>query len=91
MYLYCIANSSGECKFGFSGEPLKRLRALQTGSSEELFLVESIAVPKDRVRELETLLHTEVGLYRRVKGEWFRIDAAEGAGLLTWFGIRYLD
>jgi len=48
-------------------------------------------VPKDRVRELETLLHTEVGLYRRVKGEWFRIDAAEGAGLLTWFGIRYLD
>ena len=89
MYLYCIANSSGQCKFGFSGEPLKRLSALQTGSSEELFLIESLAVPQDRVRELERTLHREIGSYRRTRGEWFDIDAATGASLLTWFGIHY--
>ena len=89
MFLYCIASNSGHCKFGFSSEPLKRLRALQTGSSEELFLIESISVPADRVRELERLLHREIGLHRRVRGEWFAVDAETGAGLLTWFGIHY--
>ena len=89
MFLYCIANSSGQCKFGFSGEPQQRLRALQTGSSDELFLIESLAVPRDRVRELERLLHAEIGTYRRTRGEWFDIDAETGANLLTWFGIHY--
>ena len=89
MFLYCIANSSGQCKFGFSGEPQQRLRALQTGSSEELFLIESLSVPRDRVRELERELHREIGLHRRTRGEWFDIDAEKGANLLTWFGIHY--
>ena len=91
MFLYCISNDNGMCKFGFSGEPLKRLRALQTGSSDTLHLIETVAVPEGRVRELENTLHREIGAHRRVRGEWFAIDAAEGASLMQWFAIHYLS
>ena len=89
MYLYCIANSQGLCKFGFSGEPLKRLGALQTGSPDQLHLVESVVVPEDRVREYERLLHSEFG-HLRVRGEWFNCSAEAGASYLQWFAIHYL-
>jgi hypothetical protein len=89
MYLYCISNTQGQCKFGFSGEPLKRLRALQTGSSDELFLIESIRVDGSRVRELERELHKEIGAYRKCRGEWFNVAAEEGAAILQWFGIHH--
>lgn len=90
MYLYCI--SSGDlCKFGFSGEPLKRLRALQTGSGTELTLVHSVLVEDSSlIREYERVLHQEIGLHRRVRGEWFRIDTGTARDLLTWFEIHYL-
>jgi hypothetical protein len=90
MYLYCIANDQGLCKFGFSGEPLKRLRALQTGSPDPLFLVESVSVGDRNVREMERLLHREFG-HLRARGEWFRCTPEQGAGYLTWFGIHYLS
>lgn len=91
MFLYCISNDNGMCKFGFSGEPLKRLRALQTGSSDTLHLIETVGVPRHRVRELERVLHKEIGMHRRVRGEWFAVDAEEGASLLQWFAIRYSE
>ena len=90
MYLYCIGNSQGQCKFGFSREPHRRLRSLQTGSSDELFLIETVVVPEDRVREYERLLHSEFA-HLRVRGEWFNITAQEGAQYLTWFEIHYLS
>ena len=90
MFLYCIANDQGLCKFGFSREPQRRLRALQTGSADPLFLVESVSVPEDRVREYERVLHQEFG-HLRVRGEWFRCTPEQGAGYLTWFGIHYLS
>jgi len=90
MFLYCIANSQGLCKFGFSREPVRRLRALQTGSSDQLFLVESVAVPEDRVREYERLLHREFA-HLRTRGEWFNCSAAAGADYLSWFAIHYLS
>ena len=90
MYLYCI--SSGDlCKFGFSGEPLKRLRALQTGSGTALKLVHSVRVEDaGLIREYERVLHREIGLHRRVRGEWFAIDPLTARDLLTWFEIHYL-
>ncbi len=89
MYLYCI--SDGElCKFGFSAEPLKRLRALQTGSSSVLELVHTISVDVDSVRLLERTLHKEFANLR-VRGEWFRCSAVEGCDYLTWFEIHYIN
>lgn len=91
MYLYCISNDQNRCKFGFSREPERRLRALQTGSADPLFLLETVSVPEHRVRELEKILHAEIGSYRRVRGEWFDISAEQGCALLTWFGIHYAE
>jgi len=90
MYLYCITNGD-HCKFGFSQDPHSRLRSLQTGSSGALQLVESVAVPAHSVRELEKLLHREIGLHRRLKGEWFSIDSSQARLLMQWFAIRYCD
>lgn len=91
MYLYCISTDQNRCKFGFSREPERRLRALQTGSADPLFLIECISVPEDRARELEAQLHAEIGQHRRLHGEWFDISAEQGCALLTWFGIHYAE
>jgi len=90
MFLYCIANNNGMVKFGFSKDPHRRVRSLQTGSSEELVLLESISVPEDRVREYERLLHSEFA-HLRTRGEWFRISGEDGVAYLTWFQIHYLS
>jgi Meiotically up-regulated gene 113 len=89
LYLYCIHDGRGRCKFGYSRDPLARVRSLQTGNGLALELVHSIPVDPQRVRELERLLHREIGLHRRVKGEWFTIDSHSAKNLLTWFEIRY--
>lgn len=90
MYLYCISDSNGHCKFGFSVDPYRRLRSLQTGHSSQLTVIHSVAV-KDhtRIRALEQQLHREIGLHRRVRGEWFAISDSQACALLTWFEIRY--
>lgn len=90
MFLYCIANNNGMVKFGFSRDPERRVRALQTGSSEELVLLESIPVPEGGVREYERLLHSEFA-HLRSRGEWFRISGEDGVAFLTWFQIHYLS
>ena len=77
-------------KFGFSKDPHRRVRSLQTGSSEELVLLESIAVPEDRVREYERMLHSEFA-HLRTRGEWFRISGEDGVSFLQWFQIHYLS
>lgn len=89
MFLYCIANSQGLCKFGFSGDPHRRLRALQTGSSDTLVLLETVAVDDQSVRSLERLLHQEFG-HLRVRGEWFDCTPEQGVNYLRWFAIHYL-
>ena len=90
MFLYCISDGHSRCKFGYSQDPAGRLRSLQTGNSSSLELLETVSVPPHCVRELEVLLHREIGLHRRLKGEWFEIDAQSARALLSWFEIRYL-
>lgn len=90
LFLYCIGSASGLVKFGYSQDPLSRLRSLQTGNSEVLTLLETIAVEQsDRIRWLERSLHAEFS-HRRVRGEWFRCSAEEGVNFLRWFEIHYL-
>ena len=90
MFLYCIGNANGQCKFGFSKDPQSRVRVLQTGSSEELVLLETVAVPEDSVREYERLLHREFA-HLRCRGEWFNCSGEDGVAFLQWFAIHYLS
>ena len=90
MFLYCIANCSGSVKFGFSRDPDRRLQSLQTGSEEELVLLETVRVPEGSVREYERLLHSEFAHYR-TRGEWFKIRGEDAVTFLGWFAIHYLS
>ena len=89
MYLYCISDGV-LCKFGYSVDPQRRLRSLQTGSSSQLQLVHCIAVLEDQGRVLERTFHREYA-YRRVRGEWFRCSEQEAVAWLTWFEIHYVN
>ena len=89
MYLYCI--SDGElCKFGYSKDPHRRLKSLQTGSSSQLELVHSILVEESCVKLLERTFHKEYSNLR-IRGEWFRCTGSEGVSMLTWFEIHYVN
>jgi len=90
MFLYCIADNNGSVKFGFSKDPNRRVRSLQTGSADELVLLETVSVPQDRVREYERLLHQEFA-HLRSRGEWFRISPEDAVAYLSWFSIHYLS
>ena len=90
MFLYCIADNNGSVKFGFSKDPNRRVRSLQTGSADELVLLETISVPEDSVRQYERLLHSEFA-HLRSRGEWFRITPEDAVAYLTWFQIHYLS
>ena len=90
MFLYCIGNDNGTVKFGFSKDPERRVRSLQTGCADLLVLLESISVPEESAREYERLLHREFA-HRRFRGEWFSISPEDAVAYLTWFEIHYLS
>ncbi len=72
-YLYVIASSvEGPCKIGYSVQPEKRVRQLQTGHAQTLKLHYSELVPQHEARRIEKQIHTTIG-YLRSRGEWFNI------------------
>lgn len=91
MYLYCIATRDGElCKIGYSREPNRRLSAFRTGNSNDLYLAHVIAVPQDRGRYYESLLHKEIA-HLRDRREWYRCRVETIISLMDWFSIHYLS
>jgi Meiotically up-regulated gene 113 len=58
-------------KIGYcAGDPMKRLRELQTGSSHELILLAALSGSQEDERRI----HREFACYR-VRGEWFQLPA----------------
>ena len=90
-YLYCITNSSGTvCKLGHSRNPELRLRQLSTGTTEQLRIAHTIAVPLGTARRWEKLLHSELG-HRRAVREWFSIPVEDCVAQMQWFEIHYIN
>lgn len=91
MYLYVISDSLNEsCKIGFSGDPERRLKKLQTGNSSELLLIHTVEVPPEQVKDFETQIHNELRIYK-IRGEWFKIKPDFAKSMLDWLIIRYED
>jgi hypothetical protein len=79
-YVYLIMSETGDCKIGRTGsDPAKRLKQLQTASSEKLTLV--CYFKTSNMKMLETMLHTQFGTKRKL-GEWFALDEEEVAGFI---------
>lgn len=77
MYTYFIIenedNDAHRIKIGFSKDPKKRIRALQTGSSRKLALMGWI---ESEGKILEQSLHKKYASYR-LNGEWFSIEPCD--------------
>jgi Meiotically up-regulated gene 113 len=69
--IYFIATSAGHIKIGYSANPDRRLKSLQTASSVPLRLIGTLpGTLKD-----EEALHARFAKYR-VRGEWFTLTGA---------------
>lgn len=79
-FVYFItAHDSGLTKVGFSSDPAKRLKQLQTGHSSKLRI--SMQIRTKNPRALEARLHL-LFRHKRQAGEWFRLDK-EDFNLIT--------
>ncbi|MFW6002023.1 MAG: GIY-YIG nuclease family protein [archaeon] len=90
MFIYIIGNTGSQQKIGFAKNPERRLKALQTGNAQKLFLHYTIEVPEEKVKILEKKIHHEIS-HKRIKGEWFNINPAEAKLILDHAVIRWLD
>ena len=86
-YVYLIrSGSSTQYKIGHSKNPNKRLKQLQTGHPEKLFLVHTISCTEYPARRIENFLHTRLMFHRSRPGsEWFNLTK----DLVAWLtGIK---
>ena len=67
-YIYAITNGT-QIKIGYSGNVKRRLKQLNTGSADKLYILCTFIGG----RELEQEIHIKFG-YNRINGEWFKVD-----------------
>ncbi len=90
-FIYVIAASvEGPCKIGLSQNPDKRLRQLQTGHPERLYLHHSEPAPEIKVAHLEKLIHKTLRPWKRT-GEWFALDVETAIAEVQFGIIRWAE
>jgi len=89
-FLYVIGNNTNRQKIGFSKDVSKRLKQLQTGNPDELFVHYKIECSTDKTRQLEKKIHLELS-YKRLSGEWFNMTPDEAKNYLEFARITWLD
>lgn len=73
MFVYVIHDEKADlCKIGFSKDPLRRLKNLQTGHASTLRLLACF----NGGSRLEDQLHAKFNA-QRVRGEWYRVAPAD--------------
>jgi T5orf172 domain len=86
-FIYVIsANESGPCKIGISIDPNRRLKQLQTGHEEILFVHHTEPVIDAKL--YEGLLHKTMN-YKRKRGEWFNMSVKESIDYIKFILIKY--
>lgn len=88
FYVYVIAaQKEGPVKIGFSNNPYARLKELQTGNPQKLFILGTLGFKDKHPAELvEKLLHHHLTNNNvRAEGEWFYINATEAVLILECF------
>lgn len=80
-YVYLIrAEENGMYKIGVSKDPKKRVKQLQTGSNEDLKLIESFA--SNHPHKVETALHNRF-FPNKKRGEWFSLGITEEINFIS--------
>ncbi len=91
-FVYVIApGPDGPCKIGFSMQPEKRLRELQTGHPQKLTLyhVQEFG-DASRASLMERIIHKTIS-YKRASGEWFNVPVEHAISEVEFALIRYGD
>lgn len=90
-FVYVIAPSpEGPVKIGFSADPHRRLRQLQTGYPGVLTLHHFQPFCEDRAPLMEKIIHQTIA-FKRKKGEWFDLTVEEAVSEVDFALIRYGD
>lgn len=74
-YLYAIHGNDNLIKIGFTTDPDRRIKELQTGNPFPLKIIHLREVSGD-VKTIEKIIHKSNN-HRRVKGEWFKISTEQ--------------
>lgn len=89
IYIYVIASSpEGPCKIGYSNDPFKRLKKLQTGHPERLSVHHCIPFAPAHAPLVERKIHETVR-HLRMSGEWFRLTVEDAIAEVNFALIRY--
>jgi len=89
IYVICEKDKS-PVKIGFSVDPHKRLKQLQTGHPSILTLHHFEEVEDGSVKVLERIIHKE-NKHNRVSGEWFNLTPEEAIFEIKHAIMRYGD
>lgn len=84
--IYIISNGK-QYKVGFSKNPTRRVKQLQTGCADKLELKYSIEIEKAPIRLIELVAHKQFG--NRILGEWFDEDYDKLKNTIDYIKMRY--
>ena len=88
IYVICEGSDSEIVKIGFSRDPDKRLKQLQTGHSAPLVLFHKEEVHDEKVRALERVIHRTLS-HKKAIGEWFNLAPQDAVAEVRHAIIRY--
>lgn len=86
-FIYIISNGDNY-KIGFSKNPKRRIKQLQTGTDVKLELKYFIEIEVAPVYIIEYIIH-KVVKESRIQGEWFKQDFLKLKNTLDYIKIRY--
>lgn len=89
-FLYIIGPVSGPQKIGFSKNPQKRLKSLQTAHPQQLILHYTKEVPEGNVRALEKIIHMNLG-HLQTLNEWFDITVDDAKLEVDFAFMKFND
>jgi hypothetical protein len=89
MHVYAIGCGESFVKFGKADDPRARMADLQIGNPTKLRLI-AIKACQEAAYDTESQIHADLG-GANVRGEWFRVDDARLADILTRYEFTPID
>lgn len=86
MHIYVIGTNGNRQKIGYSKDPSRRLKTLQTANSEKLFLYWSFEVDDSVAPKVEKYIHNQYA-HLRVNGEWFDMTKEDAIAFVQYMEI----
>lgn len=83
-----IGDTASPYKIGFTKDPDKRLKTLQTGNPKKLQIHYKEMISENEVKYIERQIHNELKR-KQVSGEWFNISLDDAISEVKYAVMRY--